>query len=268
MPHPVLRTATRGAEPQKDGAIAPDHGARMRLGAPTIDYSNNNNNNNTLSSSWRTIVVHTVQVTAPCQGVTACRTNAHIVASEIVASPIVLRQLLEPLQNTSEAALIVRYSAAAASHTLHTNTTTTATANSTVSASSFHPTVTTTTKRSTGSPQETNRHHIWLGPQASLLKSETSVSADEFLEFDFVSNRDILDDLPEEVNREVILVFSLKECRAVLQFLGSLEEVMATLTFHWGGQPVTIQADQQSWSINLVLATLDYKLLTSLRTTE
>jgi len=198
-------------------------------------------------------VLHTIQVAAQCQGVSAC-TATDIPASEIVTSPVVLNRLLEPLQRTAEAALIVRHHS---------------TDGSTVSASSFHPEH--TTANNNNQQQATNNNAIWQGNEASFLKSETAVSTDEFLEFDFVTNRDVLDAeedvcLPEEVNREVILVFSLKECRAILQFLGTLQEVMATLTFHWGGQPVTIKADQQSWSVTLVLATLDYKLLTALRT--
>ena len=219
-------------------------------------------------------VVHTVQVTAPCRGVSAC-TDTDCPASELVAAPVVLSRLLEPLQRTSEAALIVR----CAGHNNNSNNNNTNTG--TVSASSFHPETTTSTtattrqnKKAASQQSTTNNNAIWQGTQASVLKSETSVSVDEFLEFDFVSNRDTLADdvlLPEEVNREVILVFSLKECRAVLQFLGSLvEEVLVTLSFRWGGQPITLQAagEQSSWSIHLVLATLDYKLLTALRTTE
>jgi len=195
-------------------------------------------------------VLHTIQVAANCQGVSAC-TATDIPASEIVASPIILSRLLEPLQRTAEAALIVR------AHDAQ---------DSTVSASSFHPEMAHPASENGANSNGTNNNAIFQGNQAALLKSETAVAVDEFLEFDFVANRDILDDLPEECNREVILVFSLKECRAALQFLCSLEETMATLTFHWGGMPVTLSADQQSWSMTLVLATLDYKLLTSLRT--
>ena len=196
-------------------------------------------------------VSHDVAVAANCQGVSA-RAATNAPASEIVASPHILLRMLEPLQRTAEAALIVRRCSTEGEDD-----------DGTVSASSFHPEM---TRASSDSGSANNSNAIFQGAQAALLKSETAVAVDEFLEFDFVSNRDIMDDLPEEVNREVILVFSLKECRAVLQFLCSVEEAMATLAFHWGGMPVTLISDQQSWSITLVLATLDYKLLTALRT--
>lgn len=183
-------------------------------------------------------------------------------ASDIVVAPTVLLRLLEPLQRTVSAALIVRNCGS----------------NSSVSASSFHhsdsssATATATTKNSANASSSSNNNNAILqATSASLLKSETACSCDEFLEFDFVSNRELLgnnddEDLPEEVNQEVILVFSIREAKSMLQFCFSQPELVVNLSFHWGGKPLVMKASTDSYSIQLVLATLDYKLLTSMRT--
>jgi hypothetical protein len=168
--------------------------------------------------------------------------------SEIVGSPIILLRLLEPLQRTLNAALIFR------------NATENVTAS--ISASSFH--------HSDGqADRQTNNNAILQATSASLLKSETACCCEEFDEFDFRSDRDVEEeDVPDDVNEEVILVFSMKEAKAVLDFCNKLDlEQRVALSFHWGGKPLTLETrGTESFSMRLVLATLEYKLLTSMRT--
>lgn len=171
-------------------------------------------------------------------------------ASEIVASPKILLQLLEPLHRTAEAALIVRKSGS-------------------VSACSFHHQTDSSAQGANNNSSSSNNNAILQATSASLLKSETACGSDEFMEFDFVSTRDELDneeDMPEEVNHEVILVFSIKEAKAMLQFCSQQQELQIDLNFHWGGKPVVMATSTENFSAQLVLASLDYKLLTSMRT--
>jgi Rad9 len=200
--------------------------------------------------------IHRVRV-ADAVGVSAVANTEG--ASEIVVAPAVLWRLLEPLQRTVEAALIVR-----------NNNSNSTNSSGSVSASSFHHSdavATTTTNKS----RAANNNAILQATSASLLKSETACGCDEFLDFDFVSDRELLDDnvddeMPEEVNQEVILVFSIKEAKSMLHFCCSQPELVVNLSFHWGGKPLVMKASTDSYSVQLVLATLDYKLLTSMRT--
>jgi Rad9 len=205
--------------------------------------------------------VHRVRIAQQATAVSVVVSNEN--ASEIVVVPSVLARLLDPLQRTMEAALIVRNNGG--------------NSNSSVSASSFHHTDTT-------SALHASNNAILQASSASLLKSETACGCDEFLDFDFVSNRETLGhmsdnvtdndndetavvvDMPEEVNQEVILVFSLREAKAMLQFCCLQLELVVNVTFHWGGRPLVFKASTDTYSIQLVLATLDYKLLTSMRT--
>lgn len=166
-------------------------------------------------------------------------------ASEIRSLPKVLLRLLDPLKNTAEAALIIRSGA------------------QTVSASSFHHTDT-TTQRNTN-----NNNAVLQATSASLLKTETAIGVDEFEEYDFHQNRIADGDgVPEDVNSEVILVFPIKEGKAILQYCSQAhldQELSVSLYFHWGGRPLVLNATTESFSAELVLATLDYKMLTPLR---
>ena len=169
-------------------------------------------------------------------------------ASEIVASPRVLLRLLEPLKRTTLAALIVRSAA------------------QTVSASSFHHTDT------TQQDNAANQNAILLATSASLLKSETAIGCDEFEEFDFREDRNVGggdDDVPDGVNSEVVLVFPIKETKSLLQFASHAhldQELSVSVFFHWGGKPMVLETSTDSFSVHLVLATLNHELLTSLHT--
>jgi hypothetical protein len=179
-------------------------------------------------------------------------------SSEIVASPKIFSSLLEPLTRMPEVALIVRKTGS-------------------ISACSFHhtdATMTTNAQNDQNNNIPTNNNAILQASAASLLKSETACSSDEFLEFDFVSNRDTDQDssLPDNVNDEVILVFTIKECKSFLQFCSSIPELAVHVYFDWGGKPMVWKASEEasssssSWKVQWVLATLDHRLLTSLRT--
>lgn len=179
-------------------------------------------------------------------------------SSEIVASPKIFSSLLEPLTRLPEVALIVRKTGS-------------------VSACSFHHTDATLIANAENDQNHnipTNNNAILQASTASLLKSETACSSDEFLEFDFVSNRDTDQDpsLPDNVNDEVILVFAIKESKSFLQFCSSIPELAVHVYFDWGGKPMVWKAASEeassssSWEVQWVLATLDHRLLTSLRT--
>ncbi|GAX15103.1 cell cycle checkpoint control protein RAD9A [Fistulifera solaris] len=165
-------------------------------------------------------------------------------ASEMRGSPKVLLRLLEPLKNTNQAALVIRNDAQC------------------VSASSFHHTDATSSQNA-----------VLQATHASILKTETAVGCDEFYEFDFHQNRSREDDenMPEDVNSEVILVFSIKEAKSMLQYCSQSHldhELDATLFFHWGGRPLVLDAKGDSLSARLVLATLDHELLKPLHGTQ
>jgi hypothetical protein len=189
-------------------------------------------------------VVHRMKV-AEANGLSAVAPTDG--SSEIVASPRVLLRLLEPLRNTVEAALIIRSDMQA------------------VSASSFHHT-------DTATDDADSNNAILKAASAAILKTETAIGCNEFEEFDFREDREIVPDddtMPENVNREVILVFSVKEARALLLFCSQAhldQDLRASLFFQWGGKPMVFRTSTETFSAQLVLSTLDFKLLTSLLT--
>mmetsp|Transcript_25579 Transcript_25579/g.59409 ORF Transcript_25579/g.59409 Transcript_25579/m.59409 type:complete len:139 (-) Transcript_25579:32-448(-) len=102
---------------------------------------------------------------------------------------------------------------------------------------------------------------------ASILKTETSIGADEFQEFEFFGTRQEEDDSPENVNNEVALVFSIREPKAMLQFCAQTrleEDLLVSMFFHWGGKPIIFETESSTFRAELVMATLDHKLLGSL----
>jgi hypothetical protein len=215
---------------------------------------------------------------------------------------------LEPLQRTVEVALIVRSHTNSTKHNDDEEGTRggriTGIPNmpdsvGSVSASSFHHSDT------TFDPTLINNNNAILqATTASLLKTETACTSQEFVDFDFITTRRPHrnnNDMPDNVNDEVILVFPIKEARAMLQFCCSCTTTTASsvlspppsenvhVSFHWGGQPFMIQtvshnnnnhhhaendenalavsqSSTSSYNMQLVLATMDYQLLTSMRT--
>jgi hypothetical protein len=107
---------------------------------------------------------------------------------------------------------------------------------------------------------------------ASLLKTETCISVDELEEFDFRDDRKTDEEEavppPKNVNQEVALVFVGKEAKALLQFGAQAipnEELRVSILFHWGGRPVLMETKGPSFSAQLIVATLDHKLLGGLK---
>jgi hypothetical protein len=222
--------------------------------------------------------------------------------SELVVSPNVLYRLLEPLQRTIEVALIIRSHTAANHETdeggaAGRNFHNIQNSLGSVSASSFHHSDTTYDRTLTN-----NNNAILQATTASLLKTETACTSQDFVDFDFITGRNMNSndkkDIPDNVNDEVILVFPIKEAKAMLQFCCSSsmmssalqqhsESQLVHLSFHWGGQPLMIQTynttttnsnnsmqdnniasiSSSTYNMQLVLATMDYQLLTSMRTT-
>eukprot|EP00548_Thalassiothrix_antarctica_P008623 CAMPEP_0194153012 /NCGR_PEP_ID=MMETSP0152-20130528/54951_1 /TAXON_ID=1049557 /ORGANISM="Thalassiothrix antarctica, Strain L6-D1" /LENGTH=299 /DNA_ID=CAMNT_0038858031 /DNA_START=108 /DNA_END=1004 /DNA_ORIENTATION=- len=155
-------------------------------------------------------------------------------ASDLLAIPRKLLQMIEPLKKTPEVALVVNYEAMI------------------VTLSSFHH----------SSAEENNV--VLQSQSASLLKTETSVGADEFEEFQYIDTRDTDrgDNIPSNVNSEVTMVFTLREPKAMLQFCQSADEdLRININFHWGGKPIVFKTDTPIFSGKLVMATLDFRLL-------
>lgn len=164
----------------------------------------------------------------------------------MLSAPGVLTKLLAPLKRTSEVALRVD--------------------GSTVSAASFHPGDGIAASTSADVTTGVDRRF------ATRLNTETTVGRDELDGCDLRDDRDVSrGDVPPNVNEEVTLVFGIKEVRAMLQFCsqanGGGDSGVVAVYFEWGGRPIIFETDPsrtngESYSGELVLATLDYKLLT------
>jgi hypothetical protein len=192
-------------------------------------------------------------------------------SSELVASPKMLLKWLEPIKRTAEACLMFTKNATS------------------VVATSF-------SSEATGSSLASATKNI--------LRTETSIALEDLEDFVFVDRRNITQlhhqqqqednhgmpqlPMPDNVNEEVILVFGIKEAKAMLQFCsqaasmsssstgihwgdhhgGGLDETRdqhhpwsVALSFHWAGKPLIWESKGNSVSIQLVLATLDHQIL-------
>jgi hypothetical protein len=186
-------------------------------------------------------VTHKVGVaTAPSVAAVASMTGS----SELVVQPSVLLTMLEPLRRASEMALLVNET-----HKL-------------VSSVTFaHDDI---------SPDQTNP----LAKPASL-KTETSIAYDELVDLHYVSH---YSSSPEEENEpipppdnlkeQVVLVFTTKEFKALLQFCAQAhidQELPVTVQFFWGGKPMVVTTSSNGFTAQLVMATLDHKLLGAMK---
>jgi len=180
------------------------------------------------------IVTHQVKA-ASARGVAAVAPIDD--ASELQCLPHTLSQLLDPLPETNNAALALRKSSDAAS------------------AYSFYE----------DEQKNVKTQDKDAAVSASRLKSETAVGKDEFLVFDFRSDRAIASDVPQNVNDEVVLVFPLTQAKALLkmckQISSTEQELPMTMYFHWGGRPLVFSTETGPFSVQLVLATLRHDLL-------
>ena len=160
--------------------------------------------------------------------------------SEIVVTPRVLLKMVEPVKS-SEVALIISDT------------------EKRVTATSFHYTDAATRTASTSALLQ---NALLNANAATVLKTETSIGVDEFDEFNFLDGNG--EDLPDGANKEVVLVFSIKEAKAMLQFCAQTsidEELRAIVSFYWGGRPLIIETEGDSFTGELILATVAHNLL-------
>ncbi|KAL3796704.1 hypothetical protein HJC23_010004 [Cyclotella cryptica] len=193
-------------------------------------------------------VKHKVAVT-DAQGITLSTSTHRKTRSEIIAPPKLWMRLLDPLKQTQEVALTIDDELKV------------------VTATSFHP-------------SHTGQNAVLAASRNAVLKTETSTGVEEFDEYDFRNNRfKNRNDLefeeeeerpPEDVNQRVILVFSIKEAKAMLQFCSQTNsthhndgEALSILSFHWGGRPIVLETDGDFFSAELVLATLHHGMIAS-----
>ena len=167
--------------------------------------------------------------------------------SEILIAPKLLQSMVEPLKRSHQVALHI-------SHQV-------------ISATSFHTHISSSSSNATPG---SNFH----------FKSETTLSCEELQDFYYKDDRTALDnytendannhdnndnDMPPNVNEDVTLVFGLKELQSMLQFCnkGGGQDNSSTiiLYFYWGGKPLIVETEGDAYTAELILATLDYKLL-------
>jgi hypothetical protein len=163
-------------------------------------------------------------------------------SSELVVQPTVVMPMLEPLRRAAEIALLV-------------NETHKHVSSATVAHDDF-------SKEATSS----------LATQAAL-KTETSIRYDELVSLDYASHPDVEEDDPQpppgDLKEQVVLVFSLKEFKALLHYCAHAHvdiELDVTISFFWGGKPLVVKAKGEGFTTELVLATLDHKLLQGMKT--
>lgn len=190
------------------------------------------------------IIVHIIHRVgyAPAQSVAAVASTDG--ASEIVAPPQLLLTMLEPLKRANEIALLVNDK-----HNL-------------VSSVTFsHDDIAQEASSSLSKPQ--------------LLKTETSIPYDEFIEVEYMSH--IHDDSaneavppPQDLKEQVVLVFTLKEFKSILQFCsqGSDSSLPVSINFFWGGKPMVVKTTGEHFSAQLIMATLDHKMMAVMKTSS
>lgn len=167
-------------------------------------------------------------------------------ASELVIQPNVLTTMLEPLRRSVEIAILVNET-----HRL-------------VSSVSFaHDDL----------PDEA-KSGLNRGKINASLKTETSVSYDDLVDVHYVGhangnqNQGSVEP-PEDLKEQVVLVFTLKEFKAFLQYCSQAlvnQELQVSIQFFWGGKPIVAKTEGEQFSAELVMATLDHKLLGSMKT--
>eukprot|EP00574_Skeletonema_japonicum_P005439 CAMPEP_0201724076 /NCGR_PEP_ID=MMETSP0593-20130828/7918_1 /ASSEMBLY_ACC=CAM_ASM_000672 /TAXON_ID=267983 /ORGANISM="Skeletonema japonicum, Strain CCMP2506" /LENGTH=546 /DNA_ID=CAMNT_0048215269 /DNA_START=82 /DNA_END=1722 /DNA_ORIENTATION=+ len=239
-------------------------------------------------------VLHKVGVT-DANGITLSATRHRRDRSEIVSPPKLWLRLLDPLRRTAEVALTVDDELKVVTATsFHPGEMHGHGGVGGIGGSGNH----------NGGTEE-NAVLQAAAAKEAVLKTETSTGTEEFDEYDFRNNRgrkkkrrrrrraddDDNDDEedsdtddsnneddeeresdkpPPDANQKVILVFSIKEAKAMLQFCAQTNssfhddgDALSILSFHWGGKPVVIETDGDSFSGELVLATLHHGMIAS-----
>ena len=214
-------------------------------------------------------VLHKVGVT-DANGITLSASIHQSSRSEIFCKPKLWLRLLDPLRKTAEVALTIDDGLRV------------------VTATSFHPGE---IRQMAAAGGETGANAVLQAAAArnALLKTETSTSVEEFVEYDFRNNRgkkrkkrrgngdgeeddeegaaDESDRPPVDVDEKVILVFSIKEAKAMLQYCSqtssNYDDDGVALTFHWGGRPICFEAEGDHFVGEMVLATLHHDSISS-----
>jgi hypothetical protein len=187
-------------------------------------------------------VIHRVGV-APAKGVAAVTSMEG--SSEFQIQPHLVQTMLEPLRRATEIALLVN---------------------------DTHKLVSSVTFAHDDISQEAT---VALAKPAAL-KTETSVGYHELSEVHYVSHYPDIDDddpipPPDDLQEQVVLVFTLKEFKAMLQFCSQAyvdQALQVTISFFWGGKPMVVKAKAEGFSAQLVMATLDHKLLGTMKTSS
>lgn len=222
-----------------------------RKGLQSLRIRSSNNDGNQLSLEFRLVgnysIYHRLAVQSCDHSIPAAVVEKKG-CSEILIAPKLLQSMVEPLKRSHQVALHI-------SHQV-------------ISATSFHTHISSSSSTTNATPGS-NFH----------FKSETTLSCEELQDFYYKDDRTALDnytendddneehdnDMPPNVNEDVTLVFGLKELQSMLQFCnkGGRQDNSSTviLYFYWGGKPLIVETEGDAYAAELVLATLDYKLL-------
>lgn len=195
-----------------------------------------------------TRIIHKVGV-APAQSIAAVA--AMDKGSELVVQPNVVLTMLEPLKRSAEMALLVNETFKL------------------ISGVSFaHEDIGMGENGSTNNNANTTHSST-----TKSLKTETSIGYDELIELHYVSMPELEENEPipppDDIKEQVVLVFTIKEFKAMLQFCAQShmdQELPVTIQFYWGGKPMVVTTKSIGFSAELVMATLDHKLLEHLKT--
>ena len=149
-----------------------------------IEPTSNKSQSRSTSITSTFTVLHKIAVT-DAHGITLSTSTHSKTRSEVIAPPKLWMRLIDPVKQTQEVALTIDDELKV------------------VTATSFHP----------------SHHGDNVLSRNVVLKTETSIGVGEFDEYDYRNNRKVNNDLdvdenmPEEVNERVHLVFSIKEAK-------------------------------------------------------
>ena len=244
IPAPTTTTNDNGDDIQQENEVL---GAQMQL---SFEYS--------IQTNGIMRVVHKINVST-AEGIIAIANKDN--CSEIVTLPKILLTMLDQVKSTTEVALTVHNDECKK-----------------VVTSSFHYGDTTNSNN--------NGNMVLNASNAAILKTETSIDCHEFEEFHFMDdfavqsvlekeqeannhrNETTFTPPPTNVSDQVTLVFSIKEAKAMLQFCVSSqssyldgEDPRVIVNFYWGGRPLIIETEGESFHGELILATVDHVLL-------
>jgi len=206
-------------------------------------------------------VAHRVGV-AECDSIMAVVSSTireqHNSYSEIVSSPKLFTKILDPLRKTAEIVFTVNDE------------------KKQITVASFHDSDIIATAR-TGNNSDTN---LLLLPSSMLLKTQTSMGCDEFecytwrnsehfdnsrLQSNSAEGSTNREEPPSNVHEEVNLVFGIREIKTLVQFCTSVNmqdhDMKIVMSFQYGGKPIVFESSGKGFTIQLIMATLDHKLL-------